>query len=1030
MGAPESHIRADQLTLEQVRARLGGAQGKEYWRSLSELSETEGFQELVEREFPRLADVWNGAPDRRRVLKFLGASLALAGLSGCAQAPPERIMPYVRQPEGVTPGRPLFFATAMPHAGYASGGLLVQSNLGRPTKIEGNPLHPASAPPEGSPPHAQFGPSDVYAQASVLGLYDPDRARSVTFLGDISSWDQFHSTLQERLRRLPADGTGLRILTETVTSPTLAHQIGLLLRRYPGARWHVQEPVSSDNARVAGIQAFGQEVETHYHFDRADVVLSLDADFLNEGPDHLRHARDFTNRRRAPLGEANRPRNRLYLVESCPSGTGALADHRIPLAAARIESFTRALAQRLNVPGAAPIEGPLHGVRAEWIQALADDLGRAGGRSAIVVGAGQPPMVHALAHAMNVALGNVGQTVTYLPPTQHRPANPTAGLADLTESMQGGRVSVLLILGGNPVYTAPADIAFAQALAQVGLRVHLSLYADETSSFCHWHLPEAHYLESWGDVRTLDGTVSLIQPLIAPLYGGRTISEVVAALTGQSEQTGHEIVRAYWRSRGLPGAAGDFERAWERALHDGFIGGSQSRALEVRLQNNWAAAPRSPEPAPGLEIVFKPDPTIYDGRYANNGWLQELPKPLSKVTWDNAAYMSPATAVRLELAPSLERAAEATEQVVELELHGRTVTAPVYVQPGHADDSITVHLGHGRTRGGRLGTRVGFNAYALRTAAAPAFATGLTLRRLDRRHQLATTQHHHLMENRDLVREGTFQSPPRIPEGAQAPRQLISLYPEYRYEGNKWGMAIDLSVCSGCSACVVACQAENNIPVVGKDQVQRGRELHWLRIDSYYKGDRENPKIFFQPVPCMHCENAPCEVVCPVMATAHSSDGLNDMVYNRCVGTRYCSNNCPYKVRRFNFLQYADFTTPSIQLQRNPEVTIRSRGVMEKCTYCVQRIRNTQIDAQREGDRRILDGEVMTACQAACPTRAITFGDLNDRDRAGRPVSQVARLQADSLNYGLLHDLNTRPRTTYLAALRNPNPLLPENWKA
>jgi Fe-S-cluster-containing dehydrogenase component len=647
------------------------------------------------------------------------------------------------------------------------------------------------------------------------------------------------------------------------------------------------------------------------------------------------------------------------------------------------------------------------------------DLQQHRGSSVVIVGEGQPPVVHALAHVMNAALGNVGSTLVYTAPVEAQPVDHIASLRELVQDMEAGRVEILVILGGNPVFTAPADLRFAEHLSKVKLRAHLSLYHDETSILCHWHLPATHPLESWSDARAYEGTATILQPLIAPLYDGRSAHEVLAALLGQPGRSSHDLVRDYWRSQR---PTEDFEVFWQTALHDGLIVGTAFPPKPVTLRPDWmnqgggqkqelgtADHPQSTNPQP-LEIVFRPDPTIWDGSFANNSWLQELPKPLTKLTWDNAALIAPATAERLHLA---------NEEVVELQLQDRSVRAPIWIMPGHAEDSVTVHLGYGRTRAGRVGDGAGFNAYALRTTTAPWHATGLEIRKTGLSYRLACTQHHYSIEGRPLVLSATlaeYQEHPHIVhELVHTPPSDMTLYPQYKYEGYAWGMAININACTGCSACVVACQAENNIPVVGKDQVIAGREMHWLRIDRYYKGDLDNPEAYFQPIPCMHCETAPCEPVCPVAATAHSAEGLNDMVYNRCVGTRYCSNNCPYKVRRFNFLQYADFETPSLKLLYNPDVTVRSRGVMEKCTYCVQRINAARIEAKKE-DRGIRDGEVMTACQQACPTQAIIFGDINDAK------SQVSQLKADPLNYPLLGELNTRPRTTYLAKLWNPNP--------
>jgi molybdopterin-containing oxidoreductase family iron-sulfur binding subunit len=1019
------------LDLDTARLRLAGARGREFWRSLEELAQTPEFLKLLEREQPQQVGPWVNALDRRKFLMLMGASLALAGLSGCgvSQAPRERIFPYVEQPEEITPGRPLYFATAMPLGGYGQG-VLVESHEGRPTKVEGNPQHPSSPLPPDSPEHVRFGPTDVYSQASILGLYDPDRAQAVTHLSHISTWDNLGAALRAAVHGRPqqAGPPRVRILTETVTSPTLAHQLRELVRprgwlQRVAVKWHVHEPLGRANTHEGARQAFGEIVDVRYHFERADVVLALDADFLACGPGHVRHVRDFCSRRRAEQGQRERM-NCLYVVESTPSTTGAMADHRLPLRSGLVKDFARAVAAAVRgvVQGqaGAALDGlgdapAVAGVPQGWVAALARDLTneRRRGHSLVIAGETQLPYVHALAHALNEALGNVGTTVEYTDPVAVTPPGERTALADLVADMRAGHVDVLLILGGNPVYTAPADIDFAGALDRVGLRVHLGLYEDETSATCHWHVPEAHYLESWGDVRGPDGTVSILQPLIAPLYNGRTAHDLLGALGHETQPTTYERVRRFWQSPDAPvRPGGDFEAWWRRALHDGVVAGSRLEPRRRSVRSGWAGQGAGEASGQALEIVFRQDPTLYDGRFANNGWLQELPKPLTRLTWDNAALLSPATAVRLGFAAA-GSPEQANDLVIVLEYQGRRLEAPVLVAPGHADDSVTVHLGHGRTRAGHVGTGVGFNAYALRTAAAPWLGGGLVVRSAGRRHELALTQHHHLMHNRSPVRTGTVDHPPHPQHG----RRELTLYDEgeHLHAPNQWGMVIDLTACTGCGACVVACQAENNIPVVGKDQVGRGREMHWLRIDSYYDGAAANPKTYFQPVPCMHCENAPCELVCPVEATAHSDDGLNDMVYNRCVGTRYCSNNCPYKVRRFNFLAYSDFATESLRLGRNPEVTVRSRGVMEKCTYCVQRIRNVQIDARRT-NRAVRDGEVETACQSACPARAIVFGDLADG------ASKVKRLRDEAVNYDLLPEQNTRPRTTYLAALKNPNP--------
>src|SRR5581483_11511301 len=947
-------------------------------------------------------------------IKFIGASLALAGLSGCGRAAPadEKIVPYVTQPEGWVPAKPQFYATAFTHDGAAMG-LLVRSHEGRPVKIEGNPAHPDS-----------LGATDAFAQASILTLYDPDRSQVVTSGGAITTWNAFMIALEGEMegQRLNGGG-GLRILTEDVISPTLADQLRAVLARFPRAKWHQYEPVARGNALAGARLAFGEYADAQYRFADADVVLALDADFLSCGGGRLRWARDFAARRRVRGGKGDM--SRLYTVEATPTTTGSVSDHRLALPPSELVAFARALAARLGAGsgGDAKALSPASG---QWLEAVARDLESHRGRSLVIPGDYTPVLVHALAHAMNQALGNAGKTVSYTQTVTAEPVDRIASLRELVKDIDAGQVAALIILGGNPVFDAPADIPFERSLPRVAFTAHLSLYEDETSARCRWHLPQAHYLESWSDTRASDGTATIVQPLITPLYGGKTAHEIVAALLGQSGRSAYEIVRDYWRRQ----SRGDFETFWRKSLHDGVIEGTAFPAKTVNVKSAASfesqlpgSAAKNPEPKNKdvLEVIFRPDPTVFDGRFANNGWLQELPKPLTKLTWDNAVLVSPKTAERLGFAPDIGATGGERGRVIvdiaELTYAGVQIRAPVWIAPGHADGAATVLFGYGRTRAGRVGNETGFNVYPMRTSGAPWQGTGLTMRKSGRKYTLAGVQYHHNMEGRDLVRSATLDEFRKRPDFARDKESNETLYPGFKYEAYAWGMAIDTSACIGCNACVVACQSENNIPVVGKTEVTRGREMHWLRIDRYYKGTLDEPETFHQPVPCMHCENAPCEIVCPVGATTHSQEGLNEMTYNRCVGTRYCSNNCPYKVRRFNFLQYSDFETPSLRLRNNPNVTVRSRGVMEKCTYCVQRINAARIDAEKD-ERRVRDGEVKTACQAACPTEAIVFGDINDRESA------VAKLKADPLNYGLLTDLNTRPRTTYLAAVRNPNPEL------
>lgn len=967
-----------------LRERLDSLWGKQYWKSFEEIADSEIFKRYTAHEFP------DGAFDkdmsRRDFLKFMGASLMLAGLGGCSRQPTEKIVPYVKMPEKMIPGKPFYFATSMPMSWWARP-VLVESHMGRPTKIEGNPEHPDS-----------LGATDLFAQASVLGLYDPDRSQAVRHLGRLISWSSFVNDFGNLVDGKNATkGSGLHILTEAVSSPTLLNQIEKILARFPNAKWHRYEAAAYDNTRKGAELAFGENVQAFYRIEKANVIVSLDADFLGLDPSSIRHTKEFSKRRK--VREGGREMNRLYMAESTPTVTGTMADHRWALRSAEIEAFAFALANELGVNAGSGFSAP-----ADVIKAIAKDLKAHRGASLVIAGESQPPMVHALAHAMNEALGNLDHTVTFLAPNDPHPASSLDSLKELVDDMDAGKVDALLIVGANPVFDAPVDFDFAAKMKKVNWRAHLSLYEDETSALCHWHIPQSHYLESWSDVRSADGRANLIQPLIEPLYGGKSAHEVLAIAAGQSGAQGYDILRDYWKAR----MGANFEGVWKKSLNDGWLGFLAPQKKSVSLKSVRFHYFGTNYPDGTIEIQFRPDPSIWDGRFANNGWLQELPKPLTKLTWDNALLIAPALA---------EKAGLKDGDLVALESQDKKLEIPVWVLPGHPDNAGTLYFGFGRTRSGKIGTGTGRDIYGFRPSSNIWSAAGVTWKKVGKKEELATTQHHHSMEGRDLVRS-TFlvdylKNPEAaIPEGHHAD---ISLYPTVEYKEYAWGMAIDLNACTGCNACIVACQSENNIPIVGKEQVIHGREMHWIRVDRYYQGDMDHPEAVHQPVLCMHCENAPCEPVCPVGATVHSDEGLNDMVYNRCVGTRYCSNNCPYKVRRFNFLDYADKHVESLKLMRNPDVTIRARGVMEKCTYCVQRINHARIDAKKES-RKIRDGEIVTACQATCPADAIVFGDIND------PQSEVSKLKAQPLNYLLLEELNTKPRTSYLARLRNPNP--------
>ena len=1158
-------------------------QPPELWQTLDQWMGTPDFRRMMENEFPEDAPEWLDPVSRRRFLTLMGASLALAGAAGCnpslKPASQKKAVPYVKTPEGLTIGNPLFFPTAFPLGGLGLG-VLAKSTEGRPVKIEGNPSHPGSV-----------GATDVYAQASVLGLYDPDRSRTITHRGEPTSWDRARGALTQLMADHRAkQGAGLRVLTEPTSSPTLAALMAEVRQVLPQAKWVQYDPVNRDNAHKGARLAFGRYVTPLYKLDAADVLLFLEADGFGSGPAGVRMANDAIRRRKARVGEHKAPKDgipvdrlsRIYAVESMPTTAGAVADHRLPLKPSETESFVRELARALGVAGA-PAAGPLPDLARQWVKPLADDLRGAKGNASVVPGDSLSPVAHALVHAINQKLGAVGKTVTFADPILAEMTGPQADqVADMTGSlkalvaeMAAGQVETLLVLGGNPVYTAPADLEFGEALKKVKNKIHLGPYQDETAWQCDWHIPEAHYLETWGDIRGYDGTVTVQQPLIAPVTGGRSVFEVVGVLLDRPQEA-RLLVRGTWEKWfGDTKRSGDFDTFFHLALERGIIEGTAAAAVQVGDVNLPDEVKSAPAPKGGeREVQFRPDPTVYDGRFANNGWLQELPKPITKLTWDNAAIVSPKTAEALgvvyrpgSLAQTFSPGnyhfkwtggehGQLQTTVLEITVAGRKVKAPAFILPGHADDVITLHLGYGRDRAGRTGDRTGFNAYAIRTTGNLWSGVAESPRRVAEAYILACTQGHTSMEGRRPARHGTvtqvreemrsaeyarhekhvFDFANNPPAGAAERDLILELVPgtaaerernvekkwlkpfpgghEHAHGGKdeshgeagpehghahdkrlvpltliektipnpdivqyrRWGMAIDLGACIGCSACVIACVAENNIPVVGKDQVTRGRAMHWLRIDRYFsvpaeKGgtEREDPSprwaalqentaavtTSVQPVACVQCEKAPCEVVCPVGATVHSADGLNDMVYNRCVGTRYCSNNCPYKVRRFNFLQYADYASDStLKLVNNPEVTVRTRGVMEKCTYCVQRIRTAEIEAEREFDSpgrplvempngsirpAILDGEVKTACQAACPTYAITFGDLNyaqyqpvrktaqgKYEPAGErfPESEVSRWKLEPTNYGLLADLNTMPRTSYLAAVKNPNPAI------
>ncbi len=1107
--APQSTLSspaAPRLTLEEVRARLQGKSGKRFWKSLDELADTPAFQELMQEEFPRQASAgeWVDPLSRRGFLKMMGASLALAGLAGCTKQPDELIFPYVKQPEDLVLGKPMYFATAHP---FPTGAVpvLVKSDAFRPIKVDGNPEHPISK-----------GRSDAFTQATLLGLYDPDRSQSPRYRGEVAEFSRFQQEFAGSVAAT-GNGQGVVLLSETITSPTLADQWKRVQARYPQVRLVQYEPVNQDAARAASKAAFGDYYDTQYRLQDADIVVALDADFLGGigFPGFLPLSAAWAERRRFQKDKAM---NRMYAVETMPTVTGFKADHRLALKPSDIDAFAAALAVGV---GANPSGAGLSPEAQRFLSVLLADIRRSGGRFAVLAGPNSSPACHAAALAVNAAQGSVGKTVVYTQTVAPLPSEQSADLKALVADMNAGKVQWLVMLGVNPLYNAPADLNFQDALNRVSHTVHLGMHLDETGYYCDWHINQAHYLESWTDARAYDGTVSIVQPMIEPLYGGKSAHDILQTLLDPGVSA-YEAVRAYAKTylnvpagktaaqaggaeasqaqaaaaaaataAAQPGASQQsqsaaqeakvalglaaqdtpFEMAWRKALHDGWVADTAFSPQTLGAPKAVPIASNGASPDAAIEISFRPDPSLYDGRYGNNGWLQELPKQVTSLSWDNAALMNLDMMTRLGIEEN---------EAIQLSIGGRSIITPVLMSPGHPDHAVTVHLGLGRrAECGRVGAGVGFNAYLLRTVDQPLYASGLSVERSKGMYDLCVTKVHNIehrgryaqrdlqrteldtegtyslaghealersiiryatyeeaLKNPDYAHLGTKDSDLTLvdkvgynPQGEAVPHDE-SFWPDnWRYDHievvglnakvlqNKWAMAVDLNSCVGCNACIMSCYAENNIAVVGREQVKIGRIMQWIRIDTYFEGDLHAPAAYFQPMYCQQCESAGCEQVCPVGATIHTPEGLNMMVYNRCVGTRYCSNNCPYKVRRFNFLLYSDYDTESLKFMRNPDVTVRSRGIMEKCNYCVQRIEAVKIEADKN-NRAIRDGEILTACQQACPTDALVFGNLND------PTSKVVQRKATERDYQVLADLNYRPRTTYTAGVINPNPEL------
>jgi MoCo/4Fe-4S cofactor protein with predicted Tat translocation signal len=1042
-----TQIAPAKMTLAEVRAKLDGKTGRRFWKNLDELADTPEFHELMREEFPRQAgsvsstNEWVDSVSRRGFLKVMGASLTLAGLAGCTKQPDEPIFPYIKQPEDLVLGKPMYFATAYP---FPTGAIpvLVKSDSFRPIKVDGNPEHPMSK-----------GKSDAFTQATLLDLYDPDRSQHVLHRGEVSGWGEFQEAFSTAAKKTNG-GQGIYFLSETITSPSLAGQWKQVQAAYPNAKLIQWEPVNQDASRAASKAAFGSYTDAQYKLEEADVILSLDADFLGgiAHPGFLPLAAGYAERHRY---EEGKPMNRLYVVETMPTVTGFKAEHRLALKPSEIAAFANAL-----VNG----NGPFAGEHARFFETVLKDLRASGGKCVVIPGEQASPAVHAAAYALNSALAAVGKTVIYTETVNPMPSEQVADLKSLVADVNSGKVQWLVILGVNPIYSAPSDLHFQDAFAKIPVTVALGSHVDETGAIATWHVNKAHYLESWSDARAYDGTISIIQPMIAPLYGGVSAFDVFQTLLENTQISAYDVVLANAKTY----IKGDFAAGWRKALHDGWVEGTAFTAKAGGAGRSAVASfpATASSSSNGLEVSFRPDPSIYDGRFANVGWMQELPKQVTNLSWDNAAIMGINTMADLKLDES---------DPVKVSFDGREFIAPALMVPGHPDGVITVHLGFGRgVQAGRVAQGVGFDAYQIRRSDAPLFVAGVTAVKVPGTYELCITKVHniehrgsfaqhdlekplsdkegvyslagHEAMERSIIRYATVEEAKKnpnfaheggasgtlidkvgySPQGEKVPHDNSFFPDNWRYDEkdpstlkiqNAWGMAIDLNSCIGCNACIVSCYAENNIPVVGREQVKVGRIMQWLRIDTYFEGDLHAPKAHFQPMACQHCENAGCEQVCPVGATVHTPEGLNTMVYNRCVGTRYCSNNCPYKVRRFNFLLYSDYDTESLKFSRNPDVSVRSRGVMEKCSYCVQRIEAAKITADKE-NREIRDGEIVTACQQACPTSAITFGNINDK------ASKVAKLKAEERDYQVLADLNFRPRTTYTAGVINPHPEL------
>lgn len=1063
--------------------------GPKYWKSLDALADTPEFKEWLHREFPAGASEIEGV-NRRHFLKIMAASFAFAGLglSGC-RSPKHNILPYAKQPENIIPGVPQYYTSSMPRS-RDNIPLIVETHVGRPTKIEGNP----SYKPYG-------GATTLITQASILDLYDPDRSQiSKRQDGKQLSNAQVVDLLKSVHTEYAGKGDGLAFLATESTSPTRLKIVRDLKKAFPNAIWAEFEPIRCEGADNALRNLSGKSLRARYDYAKAKRIVAIESNFLNSDLYTIGAAREFASGRRVKNTDDAKNMNRLYVAESNLTNTGAMADHRLRLNASDAVGFGYLLAAAIfEKTGASPVivenlksRGAGIKIDPKWIDEAANDLVENAGESLVIVGTTMPEELHVLEAVMNWQLKAQGSTVEYF----EYDYEPAATIETLANAIEGGKIKTLVILNGNPVYNAPANLSWTQLQKKVPQVIRYGYSEDETSELSHVHIAASHYLESWSDGRTYAGTYVPVQPMIEPLFLTFSEIEVLANLAGYQAPVAYNLVFDTFSSFNK---SANQKLSFDQWLAEGLLTGTEYPANKLDLTKETvhkALGKEMPIKKPlsldNLEVCFVPSTQLLDGRYANNGWLQECPDPITKIAWDNVMSISPCTATELQEKSGIKILANTTlmneegqlvakandswrgrqvSPIVELTVNGQTIRGPLNIQPGIADNTIVLTLGYGRTHSGNIGTKVGFSVYPLITSETPAFATGATIKVTNEQAQLANTQEHWSMEGRAIIREanaddyiahpdfvskmdveshspsvyGPAKDLPTPLKVTEIPRgQSLYQTPSFKAP-QQWGMVVDLNSCTGCNACVIACQSENNIAIVGKDQVLRGREMHWMRIDRYFSTGSEdrctlpvNPQVSFMSVMCQHCELAPCENVCPVNATVHDEQGLNVMAYNRCVGTRYCANNCPYKVRRFNFFDwnkrsighfyegpFGPAGMPELhKMQKNPNVTVRMRGVMEKCTFCVQRIEAAKIHqlakAKDSGNIKVPEGTIRTACQQVCPTEAIVFGDLADETTA------VSQLRNSNRNYSLLGYLNTRPRTTYLAKLRNPNPKMPD----